>query len=193
MSNKKQEFEFNCDVCFDGFEVGNEFDSDALIRAFGNRSGEQIASLNFVSKENYKVEVSFFSIGDQSISVCVDDKSVEIAKKFYDEDGEPTKEQLEEFLEDFENTFNMCELYTKNQPLMYEELNKEGLINYSNSSWISPMLEIVDTDDFVLYDDWYDDDVLSSMEECKPVSFSEIQQYYVDEVKEHFNKRENAS
>jgi len=189
MNNKKQEFEFNCDVYFDGFKVGNEFDLDSLIRAFGNRAGLQIADLSFVSKEKYKVEVTFFSVGVQKISVCLDDSSVEVAKKYYDEDEEPTKEQLKEFLEEFENSFNKCELSTKNEALLYKELNQEGLIDYSNSSWISPMIEIVDTDGFVLYDDWLDDDVLSSIEECKPDSFSVIQEHYVDETKKFFNRR----
>jgi len=188
MNDKKQEFEFGCNVDFDGFKIGNEFDSDGLIRAFGYKNYEQVAYLKFISKEKYQVEVNFSSIGDQEIFVCIDDASVEVAKKYYDENKNPTKEQLEDFLAEFENSFNMCELSTKKQALMYLELNKKKFIEYKNSSWIEANVKIIDTNGFLIHYDFYGRS-LFSIEECKPTSFAEIQKCYVDENKEFFNRR----
>jgi hypothetical protein len=126
---------FNCFVNFEGFEIGNELDSDVVIRFFGNDSGSIVAHINALVniKDNYyKTEIDLISTGKQYLIVIDYTAGEEICNEYFT--------TLDVLLDDLNN----CNCKNKVKYNLYKELLDKNIIEFRNSSWFEPRVVIKD-------------------------------------------------
>jgi len=189
MIEAKNVFNFECMVEFEGFEISGEFDSDVLIRAFGNKSGDTVASLIFEIEKQETAVISYLSMGEQKIGMDTsDEEALEIARKYVDRDmlenSAEKEEIIIEFLDNFIDSFNKSELTEEKEALLYKELNKQALIEFYNNSWIEERILLTDANGSELYDEWTQDTVYGSIDEVYLSSRNEAIAHYGEHIEE---------
>lgn len=126
---------FSCPLAFEGFEIGNELDSDVVIRFFENTSGSIVASISAYVNLNdnyYKTEIDLISVGEQKIRVIDEDAADEICKDYFT--------TIDILLDDLNN----CTCKNKVKFNIFKELLDKNLISIDNCSWLEPRIKIND-------------------------------------------------
>lgn len=126
---------FSCVVNFEGFQIGNELDSDIVIRFFGNGSGSIVAHINAlvnIKDTYYKTEIDLISTGEQYLIVNDVTAGEEICNEYFT--------TLDVLLDDLNN----CHRKNKVKYNLYKELLDKNIIEFRNSSWFEPRVIIKD-------------------------------------------------
>ncbi|MCK9552328.1 hypothetical protein [Aquamicrobium sp.] len=164
------EVKFENLVDYPKFEIGNEYDVDVIARAAGYLNGDEVATISYEVK-GYQIKMRFNSIGDQKIFFDKSsDISFAIASKYAKSQN---KEELIEFIENYEETFNRCEIKEEWQIEFYKDFIKANLVDMSNNSWFEPRI-VVTKDELELFDDYesslYSSDVYTFISEIENLS-----------------------
>ena len=161
-------------VEFDGFKIGNEFDSDVLTRAMGYDNTDAVAEVSFTSTSGLKVFIEFRSTGTQAIAVDTEDaEAQDIALKYMSQDDKD-ETTSEDFLRSFVSDFDNGNLVNESSLYMYKELNINELVQWYNNSWFEGYVTIRNASGDILFQDYESNmgssGTYGSIEEIKTLS-----------------------